>query len=68
MALPKTSSGPPSCSLSRVTSCARAPLTTVELFHSSGSAMVDETTYFGIEFILSANSPSRCGHDAAKPS
>ena len=29
---------------------------------------LDETTYFGIVLNLSANSPSRLGHAAAKPS
>ena len=40
---------------------------TVELFHS-GSPNVVETTYFGIPLNLSAKSPSRDGHAAAKPS
>ena len=40
---------------------------TVELFHS-GSSSVEETTYFGIVLNLSAKSPSREGHAAAKPS
>src|SRR5690242_12998989 len=42
---------------------------TVVLFHA-GSCSVDDTTYFGIEFIFSANPCSfvRDGHAAAKPS
>ncbi len=40
---------------------------TVELFHS-GFSSVEETTYFGMVLNLSANSPSRDGHAAAKPS
>jgi hypothetical protein len=53
--------------LSLVTSSATSPVTTVVLFHS-GFSSVDETTYLGIVLNLSANSPSRDGHAAAKPS
>ncbi len=37
------------------------------LFHA-GSVSVEETTYLGIELNFSANSPSRSGQAAAKPS
>ena len=40
---------------------------TVEFVHS-GSVSVEETTYLGIELNRSANSPSRDGQAAAKPS
>src|ERR671922_2509157 len=50
--------------LSLVTSSTTFPPSTVVLFHS-GSFSVDETTYFGIELNLSANSPSTCGQTAA---
>ena len=45
-----------------------SPVTTVELFHANGSVNVEDTTYFAMPFILSANSPSRSGHAAEKPS
>src|SRR5919202_1679879 len=58
----------PSCSrFSLPTSSPTSPFSTVVLFHS-GFSSVDETTYFGMELNLSANSPSRDGHAAAKPS
>ncbi len=68
MALPATRIGPPSCCFSFPTSSATSPWIRVELFHSSGSSSVEETTYFGIELILSANGPSRSGQAAAKDS
>src|SRR3954452_1111672 len=48
-------------------SAATSPEITVVLFHS-GSDSVVETTYFGRLLNLSANSPSREGQAAAKPS
>ena len=45
----------------------RSPESTVEFDHS-GFWSVEETTYFGIELNLSANSPAREGQAAAKPS
>ena len=38
------------------------------MFVHCGSSSVVDTTYFGIELNRSANSPSRDGHAAAKPS
>jgi UDP-N-acetylglucosamine:LPS N-acetylglucosamine transferase len=52
---------------SRRTADAASPSSTVVLVHS-GSASVEETTYFGRPLILSAYSPSRDGHAATKPS
>src|SRR5512133_3385231 len=62
--LPLTRMSPPSASRSAAMSSSE---TTFELFHS-GSRNVEETTYFCIPLNLSANSPSRVGHAAAKPS
>ena len=42
------------------------PITVV--FFQAGSVSVEETTYFGSKLNVSANSPSRSGHAAAKPS
>ena len=67
MQLPATRIGPPSPSLSFVTSSATSPSSTV-VFSHSGSFSVEETTNLGIEFILSANSPPRSGHAVEKPS
>ncbi len=58
----------PSCSsFNFVISSTMSPDSTVELVHS-GSRSVDDTTYFGMVLTLSANSPSRSGQAAAKPS
>ena len=58
----------PSCScFSFATASLTSPCSTVVLFHS-GDSSVDDTTYFGIELNLLANSPSLVGHAAAKPS
>ena len=57
-------------SISRLTlsaASARSPPTTVVLVHS-GDSRVEETTYFGMELSLSANSPSRDGQASANPS
>ena len=43
------------------------PRITVVLFHS-GFSRVEETTYFGNVFNLSANSPLNFGQKGAKPS
>jgi hypothetical protein len=59
---------PPGASRSFVTPSATSLSTRWEFDHSSGSVSVEETTYFGIVLNLSANSPSRDGHAAAKPS
>ena len=61
-------SGPPSSAVRRPTPVARSPPSTVAFDHSSGSASVDVTTCLGIAFMTSANSPSRAGQAAAKPS
>src|SRR3954454_16860825 len=59
---------PPGCCLSSPTRAARSVgAITVELLHS-GAVNVEETTYFFISLNLSANSPWREGHAAAKPS
>jgi hypothetical protein len=65
--LPATRIGPPSACLSFATSAATSPPSTV-VFSHSGSRSVVEATNFGIAFILSANSPERCGQAAEKPS
>jgi hypothetical protein len=49
------------------TESARSPSSTVVFVHS-GLVSVRETTYLGMLLNLSANSPSRDGHAAAKPS
>src|SRR3989440_6346019 len=66
-ALPWTTTSPSWRAFTCSTSSARSPWSTVEFCHS-GSPWVEETTYFGIWLNLSANSPSRDGHAAAKPS
>ena len=65
--LPWTTMSRSYCSLSFVTPSTTSPSSTVVLFHS-GFSRVEETTYFGIELNLSANSPSKCGHTGANPS
>ena len=49
------------------TASTASPLRTVELFQS-GSSRVEDTTYLGRLFNLSANSPLRDGHRAANHS
>jgi hypothetical protein len=49
------------------TSSTTSPFNTVELFHS-GSSSVENTTYLGRVFSLSANWPPRDGHRVAKNS
>src|SRR5436309_16115690 len=49
------------------TSCITSPASTVELFQA-GSFRVEDTTNLGISFNLSANSPLRDGHRAARNS
>jgi hypothetical protein len=66
-ALPWTTTFPLCSRFSLATSSTTSPLRTVVLLHV-GDWSVFETTYFGIELNLSANSPSRDGHAAAKPS
>src|SRR5918995_3657121 len=63
--LPGTWMIPSSSSRSFATSSTTSPLITEVLFHS-GSSIVDETRYLGIELNLSANGPSRFGHAFAK--
>src|SRR3954469_13992848 len=64
--LPGTCSSPSNSALSLLTCVvASPPSRTVVLFHS-GSLSVVETTNFGIELNLSANSPSRWGQAPAK--
>src|SRR6266851_9975765 len=63
---------PSSCCFSFETSVTTSPLSTaplnaVESLHL-GSSRVDDTTYFGMRFSLSAHSPSRGSHSAAKNS
>jgi hypothetical protein len=66
-ALPWTTMSPPGASRSFETSSTTSPFRTVVFVHS-GLSSVEETTYFGIELNLSANSPSRLGQASAKPS
>src|SRR6266550_5691166 len=49
------------------TSCTTSPFRTVELFQS-GSSRVEDTTYLGRLFNLSAHSPLRDAHRAANHS
>src|SRR3954453_550819 len=58
---------PSASSLSLRTASTTSPESTV-VFVQDGFDNVDETTYFGIVLNLSANSPSRSGQAAAKPS
>ena len=58
---------PSSSCFSFETSFTTSPFRTVELFQS-GSSRVEDTTYLGRLFNLSANSPLRDGHRAAKNS
>src|SRR5262245_57804250 len=55
------------CCFSFDTSLTTSPLRTVELFHL-GSCRVEDTTYLGMLFNLSAHSPLRDAHRAAKNS
>ena len=66
-ALPCTTMSPSCSFFSFVISSTTSPESTVELVHS-GSRSVDDTTYFGMVLNLSANTPSRSGQAAAKPS
>src|SRR4249919_3417179 len=67
--LPATRMSPACSAFSFATSSARSPRITTELFHV-GSESVEETTYFRMPFILSANPASslRSGQACAKPS
>ena len=67
MPLPWTRIAPSVSSLSFFNPPATSPEMTVVFCHS-GSSSVFETTYFGSALSLSANSPSRDGQAAAKPS
>src|SRR5262249_7669289 len=58
---------PSICCFSVETSLTTSPLRTVELFHL-GSCRVEDTTYLGRLFSLSAHSPLRDAHRAAKNS
>ena len=58
---------PVSSCFSFETSFTTSPLRTVELFQS-GSSRVEDTTYLGRPFNLSASSPVRDGHRAANHS
>ncbi len=65
--LPATTISPSSSCFSFETSTTTSPSSTVELFHA-GSSRVEDTTYLGRLFSLSANSPLRDGHRAANHS
>jgi hypothetical protein len=65
--LAATTMSPASCCFSVETSVTASPLSTVVLFQA-GSWRVEDTTYLGLVFILSANSPVRAGHRAARNS
>jgi len=54
-------------SFSFETSCMTSPASTVELFQSA-SFRVEDTTYLGMSFNLSASSPLRDGQRAARSS
>src|SRR5215210_1158661 len=58
---------PSTSSRSLATAVSTSPSSTVVLLHS-GRSELEVTTYFGIVLNLSANSPSRDGQAAAKPS
>ena len=62
-----TTISPSSSCFSFETASTASPLSTVELFQS-GSSRVEDTTYLGRLFSLSANSPLRDGHRAANHS
>src|SRR2546427_4137218 len=65
--LPATTISPSNSCFSFETSCMTSPASTVELFQS-GSFRVEDRTNLGISFNLSANSPLRDGHRAARNS
>src|SRR5436190_2374120 len=65
--LPATTISPSSSRFSFETSLTTSPLSTVELFQA-GSSRVEDTTYFGMPFNLSASSLLRDGHRAARNS
>ena len=65
--LPATTISPSSSSFSFETSFTTSPASTVELFQS-GSSKVEDTTYLGMSFNLSASSPLLDGQRAARNS